>query len=122
MSKNTKPQIEFKEIKDADLEALKDAVEKHPIVDIIPSDNDENYMGKYTKKALDSLSCFMNRVAFLGTNLEYGEEAKLVNYTNMLCRLANEIKYIEECEEIDNDFCSLMYDSGEISGLRSYFD
>ena len=64
----------------------------------------------------------MNRVAFLGTNLEYGEEAKLVNYTNMLCRLANEIKYIEECEEIDNDFCSLMYDSGEVSELRSYFD
>ena len=122
MSKNTKPQIEFKEIKDADLEALKDAVEKHPIVDIIPSDNDENYMGKYTKKALDSLSCFMNRVAFLGTNLEYGEEAKLVNYTNMLCRLANEIKYIEECEEIDNDFCSLMYDSGEAVDFRNYFD
>ena len=119
MNKNTKPQTEFKEIKGDDLKAI---VEKCPIVDVIPSDNNENYIGEYTKKALDSLSCFMNRVAFLGTNLEYGEEAKLVNYTNMLCRLANEIKYIEECEEIDNDFCSLMYDSGEVSELRSYFD
>ena len=119
MSKNTEPQIELKEIKKADFEAI---VEKHPIVDVIPNDNNENYIGEYTKKALDSLSNFMNRVAFLGTNLEYGEEAKLVNYTNMLCRLANEIKYIEECEEIDNDFCSLMYDSGETVDFRSYFD
>ena len=119
MSKNTKPQTEFKEIKGDDLKAI---AEKQPIVDVVPNDNNENYIGEYTKKALDSLSNFMNRVAFLGTNLEYGEEAKLVNYTNMLCRLANEIKYIEECEEIDNDFCSLMYDSGEVSELRSYFD
>lgn len=117
--------VDDSKLKEIDASELKNIIaNSNPVVLNTTEDTTEvEYsIGKYTKKALDSLSSFMNRVAFLGTNLEYGEEAKLVNYTNMLCRLANEIKYIEESEEIDNDFCSLMYDSGEVSELRSYFD
>ena len=69
----------------------------------------------YTDKAIGYLNLFMNRVTKLACGLEYGEELSLVNYTNILCRLANEINYLENSEEVDNDFCSLLYENGEKS-------
>lgn len=117
--------VDDSKLKEIDASELKNIIaNSNPVVLNTTEDTTEvEYsVGKYTKKALECLTNFMKRVTFLGNTVEEQDSLQLVNYTNILCRLANEIKYIEESEEIDNDFCSLMYDSGEVSELRSYFD
>jgi hypothetical protein len=110
----------FKITKEAEKE-IKELLEQPVVNDVVDDQESCNVIGEYSKVALDCLTSFMKRVSFLGSTIEY-DEVKLVNYTNILCRLANEIKYIEECDEVDNEFCNVIYDTGEVSELRGYFD
>ncbi len=122
---SNKIMVDDSKLKEADISELKNMIaNSNPtVLNTTEVTGEVEYsIGKYSEKALECLTNFMKRVTFLGNTVEEQDSLQLVNYTNILCKLANEIKYIEESEEIDNDFCSLMYDSGETVDFRNYFD